>query len=163
MLGILLCKRHPVLSHTIQQGKQFMQSQIRHSQINALLEKAKKRNYGKYLTKINLKRLRGFQAAIVSFDFPVTALVGPNGGGKTTVLGAAACAYKGIAPRRFFAKSGRLDDSMSDWTIEYELVDKDITPTDIVRRTASFRQLKWSRDALDRHIIVLTCPVSSDQ
>ncbi len=131
-----------------------MQSQIRQSKINELLEKVRKNSYGKYLRGLTATKLRGFVGQHVSFDFPVTALIGPNGGGKTTLLGAAACAYKKIAPRRFFAKSGLLDDSMADWTIEYEVVDKTLSSNDLVRRTAGFKQLKWSRDALEREIIV---------
>lgn len=128
--------------------------QTRPSQINALLEKARKKSYDKYLVRVKLVRLRGFEDKSINFDFPVTALVGPNGGGKTTVLGAAACAYKSIAPRRFFAKSGPLDASMTDWSIEYELVDRSVSATDSFKRTTSFRQLKWSRDASDREVAV---------
>jgi predicted ATPase len=86
--------------------------------VNALLEKVAKRSYGKYLVKINMAKLRGFSAQTVGFDFPVTALVGPNGGGKTTILGAAACAYLAIKPRQFFAKSGKFDASMLNWRAE---------------------------------------------
>lgn len=68
-------------------------SQIRDSQMNALLEKVEGKNYGKYLYEMNLVKIKGFSNQIVRLDFPVTALIGPNGGGKTTVLGAAACAY----------------------------------------------------------------------
>jgi predicted ATPase len=113
-------------------------SEIRDSTINALLEKAANRNYGQYLPKINIKKVRGLIDQIVAFDFPVTAIIGPNGGGKTTVLGAAACAYKTISPRRYFAKSGKYDETMQDWAIEYEIIDRNMSPKDIIRRTASF-------------------------
>jgi predicted ATPase len=131
-------------------------SEIRNSTINALLEKAAGRNYGQYLSKVILKRVRGFVDEPVSFDFPVTALIGPNGGGKTTILGAAACAYKDVSPRRYFAKSGRYDESMQDWSIEYELVDRILNPRDIFRRTASFRNARWNRDAVERPVLVFT-------
>ncbi|MEU6696567.1 AAA family ATPase [Pseudonocardia sp. NPDC046786] len=77
---------------------------------------------------MQIKRMRSLADTEVRFDFPVTAIVGPNGGGKSTVLGAAACAYKDVAPKRFFAKSGKLDDSMANWQSEYELVDKRSAP-----------------------------------
>ena len=83
-------------------------SEIRDSTINDLLEKAASKNYGKYLSKLVLKRIRGFTDEPVSFDFPVTALIGPNGGGKTTILGAAACAYKEVSPRRFLRRAGSM-------------------------------------------------------
>ena len=66
---------------------------------------------------------------------------------RQPVLGAAGCAYKEIQPRQFFAKSGKFDDSMQDWTIEYELVDKSQQAREIIRRTASFKRQRWNRDA----------------
>jgi ABC-type multidrug transport system ATPase subunit len=132
----------------------MFKSEVRQSTINELLEKAANRSYRKYLPKLTLKRLRGFSEEPVSFDFPVTAIIGPNGGGKTTVMGAAACAYKAVSPRRFFAKSGIYDESMQDWSIEYEIVDKDVTPRDVLRRTANFKNLRWNRDAPDREVLI---------
>jgi predicted ATP-binding protein involved in virulence len=111
------------------------QSEIRESVKNRLFEKVDGQNYGKYLRHINLKKLRNFEDQKVTLDFPVTALIGPNGGGKTTILGAAACAYITMKPGYFFAKSGNLDDSMQNWKIEYGLIDKDINKDDIVRPT----------------------------
>jgi predicted ATPase len=139
-------------------------SEIRDSTINALLEKASDRDFGKYLARLVLKKLRGFSNEPVSFDFPVTALVGPNGGGKTTILGAAACAYKEVPPKRFFAKSGKYDETMQDWAIEYELIDKEANKKDAIRRTASFRNRRWNREALDRDVLLFgvsrTVPVN---
>lgn len=120
-------------------------SEIRHSQISALLDRVRKTNYQTYLRSLRLSKVRGFSGASVSFDFPVTALVGPNGGGKSTVLGAAACAYKAIKPGTFFPKSSIGDNSMAEWLIEYELIDKALTATAVTRRSSAFRQLKWVR------------------
>ncbi|PIB94203.1 ATP-dependent endonuclease [Caulobacter sp. FWC2] len=125
-------------------------SEVRDSTINALLEKARDRNYRQYLAKLNLKKIRGFTDEPISFDFPVTAIIGPNGGGKTTVLGSAAIIYKDIPPRAFFSKSGKYDGGMQDWSIEYEIIDRDIAPRASVQRTASFKSLKWNRDAMRR-------------
>ena len=130
------------------------QSEIRKSVKNRLFEKVNGQNYGKYLLHINLKKVRGFEDQKVTFDFPVTALIGPNGGGKTTILGAAACAYITMKPGYFFAKSGNLDDSMQNWKIEYGLIDKDINKDDIVRRTASYKKLRWKRNAIKRDVSV---------
>jgi predicted ATPase len=127
-------------------------SEIRDSDIKKLEDKVASSNYKSYLRRVTLRKLRNFTDREVSFDFPVTALVGPNGGGKTTILGAAGLAYKGIAPSDFFAKSGKYDASMRNWAIEYELIDKSINPRLPVGRTASFPQLKWNRKAIDRPI-----------
>ncbi len=129
-------------------------SQIRDSTVKDLLEKVTKRKYGKYLLRAHMHKLRGFEERTVTFDFPVTALVGPNGGGKTTVLGAAAIAYEDVPPRQFFAKSGKFDESMLNWRIEYELIDRGVNKTDSFRRTASFSSMKWSRGAEKRDVAV---------
>ena len=95
-------------------------SEIRESEIKDLLEKVAKRKYGKYLVRVRMQKLRGFEDTSVAFDFPVTAVVGPNGGGKTTILGAAAIAYDTVPPRQFFAKTGKFDESMLNWRLEHE-------------------------------------------
>lgn len=123
-------------------------SQVRDSTINDLLEKARDRNYQKYLSRIVLKKVRGFSDEQISFDFPVTAIIGPNGGGKTTVLGAAAIIYKDVPPRRFFSKSGAYDGGMQDWSVEYEIYDRTPSPRAAIQRTASFKNYKWNRDAI---------------
>lgn len=129
-------------------------SEIRDSDITALEEKVARNNYRKYLKRIVLKKVRGFIDREVTFDFPVTALVGPNGGGKTTILGSAALIYKDVPPRRFFAKSGKYDGSMKDWSVEYELIDRDINTRISVPRTASFKQAKWNRTAVSRETLI---------
>jgi predicted ATPase len=124
----------------------LFQSEIRPSQINDLFDKVQNRSYGKYLLKIYVEKARAFQGKSINFDFPVTAIVGVNGGGKTTILGAAACAYKTVKPSLFFAKSGRFDSSMQNWKFEYELIDRKIRPAENIRRTAKFTRSKWSRE-----------------
>jgi predicted ATPase len=124
------------------------QSQIRPSTINSLLERVRKNNYHKYLKQVRLNRVRGFFGGLIAFEFPVTALIGPNGGGKSTVLGAAACAYKEIKPSQFFPKSSIGDNSMSEWSMEYEAIDRDINPSSAVKRSAVFRQFRWVRDTV---------------
>ncbi|WP_013208820.1 ATP-dependent nuclease [Ralstonia solanacearum] len=135
-------------------NSQGFRSEIRESAIKDLLEKVTKRKYGKYLLRVRMQKLRGFEETSVTFDFPVTALVGPNGGGKTTILGAAAIAYDTVPPRQFFAKSGKFDESMLNWRLEHELIDREVNKTDAIRRTASFTSMKWSRDTVKRDVAV---------
>ena len=75
-------------------------SEIRHSTKMALLDKVRRHDYGKYLLKASISRVRAFQGEDIAFEFPVTALIGPNGSGKSSILGAAGCAYKRIRPGR---------------------------------------------------------------
>ncbi|PPJ27943.1 AAA family ATPase [Nocardia nova] len=134
---------------------EYYRSEIRQSEISGLEEKVSKGSYGKYLKRVTLRKVRGFTDRTVTFDFPVTAVVGPNGGGKSTVLGAAALAYKSVSPGRFFAKGGKHDASMQNWSIEYEVIDKGLSPRGTVARTARFKEYRWSRDSvLDREVKV---------
>ena len=129
-------------------------SEIRDSVIRDLAVKVKGSDYGAYLRRIRLARARAFSGETVDFEFPVTALIGTNGGGKSTILGAAAIAYKSIRPAVFFPKSSLGDESMRDWSLAYELIDKSKNTTQSIQRTARFRNAKWARDDLiDRHVL----------
>lgn len=133
-----------------------MMGEIRDSEKRQLLERVRRRAYERYLLSMGFPKLRGFQDAEIRFDFPVTALVGPNGAGKTTVLGAAGLIYEEVKPRRFFAKAGRYDESMKDWQIEYELIDRtrSSSGTGLISRTASYKRAKWNRNAVSRPVAI---------
>lgn len=129
-------------------------SEIRESTKAQLIDKVRRLNYGKYLYKASISKIRGFSGEDIVFEFPVTALIGPNGSGKSSVLGVAGCAYKPIRPGMFFPKSTVGDESMSGWRVEYELVDKQLNPQQLVKRTSNFRQAKWVRgDVADREVL----------
>jgi len=115
-------------------------------QINEEKDRVRRRRYRKYLLRLRLGHLRGFRDQEVEFHYPVTALIGTNGGGKSTILGAAALAYKNTFPRTFFPKASVGDDAMADWRFEAELFDRDKNGDAPFPRTARFAQLKWRRD-----------------
>lgn len=128
---------------------------VRPSDITALEDKVKKRNYLKYLSEIKLHHVRAFQDQKVTFDFPVSAIIGTNGGGKSTILGAAALAYKATKPGDYFPKSNVGDNSMSDWRIDYEIIDRNKQPQNSLNRNARFTSQKWRRDELlEREVVV---------
>lgn len=124
-----------------------MSSDIHKSDIDELRQRVAKRNYRRYLLEIRLAKLRALRDQKIRFDFPVTALIGTNGGGKSTVLGAAALAYKSIRPGEFFPKSNVGDLSMANWRVEYELIDRDLNQNPLTRN-ARFVSAKWRRDDL---------------
>jgi AAA15 family ATPase/GTPase len=129
-------------------------SEIRDSIKSELFDKVRKQSYGKYLYKLSMKNIRAFEDESISFDFPVTALIGPNGGGKSSVLGSAGCSYKSIKPGQFFPKSSIGDDSMAGWKIEYEITDKTINSRQLIKRSSSFKKSKWVRDnLLERDVV----------
>ena len=87
---------------------------MRSSDIESLEEKVKKLAYDRYLPSLRLSNVRSFTNQIIKFDFPVTAVIGTNGGGKSTILVAAALSYKQVKPGDFFPKSNIGDTSMSN-------------------------------------------------
>ena len=54
----------------------------------------KKPHMPQFLKAVRLKSLRGIRNLRVEFDYPVCVIAGMNASGKSTVLLAAACAYK---------------------------------------------------------------------
>lgn len=56
--------------------------------------RGKKPHMSQFLSEVSLKGLRGVDGLRVMFDYPVSVIAGGNATGKSTVLFAAACAYK---------------------------------------------------------------------
>jgi ABC-type branched-subunit amino acid transport system ATPase component len=127
---------------------------IHQSDIDNLRQRASRRNYRKYLVEMRLGRVRALRDQRIRFDFPVTALIGTNGGGKSTVLGAAALAYKAIRPGEFFPKSNVGDVSMANWRIDYDLIDRDLSSSSTISRNARFVAAKWRREELVQREVV---------
>ncbi|MCY1128757.1 AAA family ATPase [Frigidibacter sp. RF13] len=123
------------------------------NQLREEIQRVTSNNYRQFVKRCSLKNIRGFRDQVIEFKAPVTALIGTNGGGKSTILGAAALAYKDVKPGQFFPKSYIGDTSMSDWVVEYLLVDKPKSPSQNIERTARFAQAKWRRDDFpERHV-----------
>jgi predicted ATP-dependent endonuclease of OLD family len=128
---------------------------VRASDIAALESRVQKQNYNKYLLQLRMNNVRSFINQEIRFEFPVTALIGTNGGGKSTILGAAAIAYKDIKPGTFFPKSNVSDNSMQDWRIDYDIIDREKSKPDPVQRNARFVSAKWRReDLLEREVLI---------
>ncbi|MGE0714251.1 MAG: AAA family ATPase [Alphaproteobacteria bacterium] len=133
---------------------QRYQSEIRDSTVRDLLAKVKNANFGSYLRRMKMLKVRAFEGEQVDFEFPVTALIAANGGGKSSMLGAAALAYKSTRPAIFFPKSSLGDNSMANWGISYELIEKSKNPTQLIPKRARFKNAKWARDDIfDRRVL----------
>jgi hypothetical protein len=130
------------------------QSEIRDNVLRDLLAKVKASSFGSYLRRVRLTKVRSFQGELIDFEFPVTALIATNGGGKSTILGAVALAYKMMKPAIFFPKSSLGDESMSNWGVLYELIEKSKNPTQLIQKRARFKNAKWARDdIIDRPVL----------
>lgn len=52
-------------------------------------------DFQKHLERINITNIRGWTGQPILFNFPLCAVVGENGAGKTSILQAAAVCYRG--------------------------------------------------------------------
>ena len=120
-------------------------SEIRDSTIENLLEKVQKSNYSNYLMSIRLEKIRLFRETQINFDFPVTALIGSNGSGKSTILGASACIYTSVVPHKIFPKCRIGDEDMDDWRLIYGVIDKVANPRDVFQASLTFSKNSWLR------------------
>ena len=108
------------------------------------------------MLSLQLSNVRSFTKQIINFDFPITAVIGTNGGGKSTILGAIALAYKDVRPGDFFPKSNISDTSMANWRIDYDVIDRTVNKTAELNRSARFTAAKWRRKSvLDRKVLVI--------
>lgn len=117
---------------------------------------AKKPQMPHFLSEVYLKGLRGIDGLRVDFEYPVSVIAGGNASGKSTVLFAAACAYKvpGAGVRDFVpstlfpdfrAKVGDRRDDRGEVVMDFEY------STPAGRRSMRWRRLKsWNRSYFGR-------------
>ena len=87
-----------------------------------------------FIKSIKITNIHGWQGQEIKFSYPVVALVGENGIGKSTFLKAAVCAYdnkrgKDFYPSKMFMRTQWDESSLNGATIEYKerLGDKEET------------------------------------
>lgn len=92
---------------------------------------SKKPHFPHFLAGVHLEGIRGITDLRVEFDYPVSVIAGGNASGKSTVLFAAACAYKvpgagvkDFVPSSLFPyyrpKSGVREDERGEITLEFD-------------------------------------------
>ncbi len=106
----------------------------------------RKRRYQGFLNGIDLSGIRGIDQLRVNFTYPVSVIAGDNAGWKSSVLFAAACAYKapGTGPREF-APSAFFSDHQSKYGER-----KDQNPQGAIDFSYStpkgLRSMRWGRN-----------------
>ena len=117
---------------------------------------AKKRQMPHFLSEVYVEGLRGLDGLRVAFEYPVSVIAGGNASGKSTVLFAAACAYRvpGAGSRDFVpstlfpdfrAKVGDRRDERGEVVMDFEY------STPHGRRSMRWRHLKsWNRSYFGR-------------
>jgi len=116
----------------------------------------KKPHMPHFLLEVSLNGLRAIDDLQVSFEYPVSVIAGGNATGKSTVLFAAACAYRvpnsgvrDFVPSTLFPdfrpKSGVRDDERSKVNLDYHYA----TPTG--RQSMRWQRIKgWNRSYFGR-------------
>ncbi len=116
----------------------------------------KKPHMAHLLTEVRLDGLRGLDDLRIVFDYPVSVIAGANATGKSTVLFAAACAYKvpsagvkDFVPSTLFPdyrpKAGGREDARREVVLEFEYA----TPEG--RSSMRWRRAKsWNRSYMGR-------------
>ena len=116
----------------------------------------KKPHLQHFLAEVHLEGIRGIDDVRIKFDYPVSVIAGGNASGKSTVLFAAACAYrvpgagvKDFVPSTLFPdyrpKVGAREDPKQEIVIEFDYSTPD------GRRSMRWRRTKgWNRSFLGR-------------
>ena len=119
----------------------------------------KKPHLPHFLSEIYLNGIRGFNNLRVRFDYPVSVIAGGNATGKSTVLFAAACAYKvpGAGVRDFVPstlfpdyrpKLGGRKDTQQPVTLDFNYLTRNGSLSMRWRRWRSSR--RWNRSFFGR-------------
>lgn len=105
-----------------------------------------------FLERVEISGLRGWQGQVVQFKFPVVAIVGENGAGKSTVLKVAAAAYDKGKDIGYFPSDFFLDthwDALTGIELGYQIKLGDQTQSFKIRKPTkrwSFPEKRYKRD-----------------
>jgi len=109
------------------------------NEINEIKKQFTAGQWKKFLKSIKISNLRGWNGQSIDFRFPVCAIVGENGIGKSTFLRAAASAYdnktgKSFYPSNLFIKTQWDTQFLNEAKIEY-----------VIQEGERTRNLKWKK------------------
>ncbi|WP_081656598.1 ATP-dependent nuclease [Brevibacillus thermoruber] len=105
-----------------------------------------------FLESIEINGLRGWSGQTINFNFPVVAIAGENGSGKSTVLKSIACAYENVEknktyyPSTFFISTHW--DTIEGVTLSYRIRQGTSTHSFSFKKNAkwSYPEKRYKRD-----------------
>lgn len=98
-----------------------------------------------FLKSVTINNLRGINETIITFDYPITVIVGENGSRKSTILKSVACAYLSDSPNldTYYPSDFFVDtawERISNVTLDYTY----LQGTNQTNRRISKHTSKWS-------------------
>lgn len=146
----------------------------------------------KWLEWLEIKGIRGWNGQRVTFSFPIVAIVGENGSGKSSILQSAACVYQEAGPNgvtwfptEFFPETAwdnlqdvRLDfgyrqgaDHLTGsvrkpttrWLGQPDRPERRVSYIDLSRLQPVGTRVGYARIAKNRHLEASSIPFSQDQ
>lgn len=144
----------------------------------------------KWLEWIEIQRIRGWSGQRISFNFPIVAIVGENGAGKSTIIQSSACVYQNEGsvtwfPSEFFPETAwdnledvRLDfgyrqgaqhltssvrKPTSRWLGQPERPERRVEYIDLCRLQPVGTRVGYARIAKNKHLESSSKPFSSEQ
>lgn len=99
---------------------------MNNSEVNDIKRQFSNGEWRKFVNKVTLRNLRGWAGQTVEFRFPVCAIAGENGAGKSTVLRSVVCAYRNMGPKtvypsQLFLRTQWDQTSVDNAEIHYEV------------------------------------------
>lgn len=124
---------------------------MNHGEITRIRDQFQGGLWPQFLERIEINGLRGWQGQSVQFKFPVVAVVGENGAGKSTVLKVAAAAYEKSKESGYFPSDFFLDthwDTLTNIDLSYQIKLGDNTVNFKIRKPTrrwSFPEKRYTR------------------
>jgi predicted ATPase len=125
-------------------------------EINKTREQFNSGQWPQFLEMIEIDGLRGFTGQAVNFKFPIVAIVGENGTGKSTILKVAACAYENKSsegtyyPSTFFIQTHW--DNIQDVILSFRIKQGDETNNFKIKKPSQRWSLPTKR--YKRHVFI---------